>query len=98
MSSISSFGSTFGNVPVLGYVAAAIQLVQGDIVGAAVTAATAFLMTCGPWGWEAVAVLQIASYLGVFGDDEPPSAWAGFTLDENGNVIMDIGGDDEMRE
>ncbi|MCK9171812.1 MAG: DUF2235 domain-containing protein, partial [Treponema sp.] len=51
------------SVPGLGYVAAAVQLTQGDVQGAAITAATTYLITLGPYGWAAAAVLQIGSIL-----------------------------------
>ncbi|MFA6719773.1 MAG: Ig-like domain-containing protein, partial [Prevotella sp.] len=82
--------------PYTGYVGAAIQLTQGDVQGAAITAATTYLITLGPYGWAAAAVLQIGSIL--FSDDDPPKASVSFTLDDNGNVVMDVSGDSEMRD
>ena len=82
-------------IPGLAYVGAVIQLLQGDVVGAAISAATAALMMCGPYGWIAAAVLQIGSML--FGDDDPPEASASFTLDADGGVAMEIHGDSAMR-
>ena len=93
-STIGTFGAS--EIPVLAYVAAAVQLMEGDATGAAVTAASAYLMTCGPYGWAAAAVLQVANMLGAFGDDDPPSATAAFSLDADGNVAMNVDGDGEM--
>ncbi len=83
------------SVPGLGYIGAAIQLAEGDVQGAAVTAASTYLMTLGPYGWAAAAVLQIANML--LADDSPPQATASFELDANGNVVMSVSGDSEMQ-
>jgi len=84
------------DIPALGYVAAAVQLVEGDATGAAVTAASTYLMSCGPYGWAAAAVLQVANMLGLFGGDDPPSATVNFALGDDGSVTMDVHGDSEM--
>jgi hypothetical protein len=95
-----------GSVPYLAYAAAAIQLVQGEVVGAAVTAGTAALagyvstLACfGPYGWVAAAVVVVVGSLlgGLLGDDDPPSASAGFHVDADGHITMSVGGDSEMR-
>ncbi|BCL62392.1 hypothetical protein DGMP_30850 [Desulfomarina profundi] len=57
-------------IPGLGYIAAAAQLAQGDVKGAAITAVSTYLMTLGPYGWVAAAVLQIASM--IMGKEGPP--------------------------
>jgi hypothetical protein len=95
MSTIGSMSSMFGSVPVISILAIGTQLAMGDVRGAAITAATTVLMACGPWGWAAAAVLQVANML--IGED-PPTATADFHLDANGNVVMDVSGDDEMKE
>lgn len=84
------------SIPALGYVGAAVQLAQGDIKGAAISAASTYLMCLGPYGVAAAVVLQIGSML--LSDDSPPEATAYFSLDENGNVVLTVGGDDGMQE
>ena len=84
---VGASNACISTIPGLAYVGAAIQLIQGDVVGAAISAATAALMMCGPYGWIAAAVLQIGSML--FGHDDPPQASASFTLDADGGVAMD---------
>ncbi|AGF76990.1 LysM domain-containing protein [Desulfocapsa sulfexigens DSM 10523] len=92
---LGTTGSIAGSIPVMSILAIGAQLAMGDVRGAAVTAATTVLMACGPWGWAAAAVLQIANMLMT---EDPPSATADFALDENGNVIMDVHGDSDMKE
>lgn len=85
----------YGN-PYTGAAAAVMQLMQGDIQGAAISAATTALLCMGPYGWAAAAVLTVCNML--FSDDSPPEATASFTLDANGNVVMDVSGDDAMQD
>ncbi|BHH84967.1 tandem-95 repeat protein [Desulforhopalus sp. 52FAK] len=100
----SSLSQTTGNwVPGLGFVAAGVLLAQGDVVGAAFSAASAGvamavaagLMTTGVGAVVGLAIMAVSMLIS---DDDPPEATASFTLDENGNVVMDVGGDSEMQD
>ena len=100
----SSLTEVGGNwVPGLGFVAAGVLLAQGDVVGAAFSAASAggaMAVAAGltTTGVGAVAGLALMAVSMLFGDDDPPEATASFTLDANGNVVMDVSGDSEMRD
>ena len=48
-------GAQGAGVPHLAYINAGLQLLEGDVEGAALSAATGYLMTLGPWGWAAAA-------------------------------------------
>ena len=94
-SSATGLGN-FGGIPVISWVTAGIQLAQGDVRGASVTLAAAAAMAYIPvYGWIVAAILVVADML--IGD-EPPSATADFALDENGNIIMDVHGDSDMKD
>ena len=81
----------------LGYAAAALQAMEGDVQGAAVSAASAYLMTCGPYGWAAAAALTIGNML-LGGKSAPPRAHGSFGLDEHGNVVLlEVHGSSKMR-
>ena len=92
--------STYGQSAAgyLGYAAAAVQAVDGDVQGAAVSAASAYLMTCGPYGWAAAAALTIGNML-LGGKSAPPRAHGSFGLDEHGNVVLlEVHGSSKMRD
>ncbi len=80
---------------VMGYIAAGIQLVNGDTAGAAVTTACIYLNTIPGYGQIAAAILSVG--YSILGREEPPEAAATFSLDENGNVVMNLHGDSEMQ-
>ncbi len=92
----SSGTSILGYSSYLGYVAAAVQLIEGDTKSATITALSTYLMTIPGYGWMLAAALQVFNYLGAFGDDIP-EATASFTIDANGNLVMEVGGDDELQ-
>lgn len=92
----SKSASITGYSSYLGYVAAAVQLIQGDTKGAAVTALSTYFMTIPGYGWMLAAALQVFNYLGAFGDGIP-EATASFSIDANGNLVMEVGGDQELQ-
>lgn len=93
----AAFSSAGAYAGYLGYAAAALQAIEGDVQGAAVSAASAYLMTCGPYGWAAAAALTIGNML-LGGKSAPPKAHGSFGLDEHGNVVLlEVHGSSKMR-
>ncbi len=87
-----------GNVPYLTYVAAAIQAIKGDYLGAWVSTLSGVLATIGgPYGTAAAIAVQVLNYAGFFGDGPPPEATASFSIDANGNIVMDVSGDEDLQ-
>ena len=93
--------STYGQSAAgyLGYAAAAIQAVDGDVRGAAVNAAATYLMQTGnPYCYAAAVVLLVGNAL-LGGKSAPPKAHGSFGLDEHGNaVLVEVHGSSKMRD
>ena len=93
--------STYGQSAAgyLGYAAAAIQAVDGDVRGAAVNAAATYLMQTGnPYCYAAAVVLLVGNAL-LGGKSAPPKAHGSFGLDEHGNVVLvEVHGSSKMRD
>jgi VCBS repeat-containing protein len=97
MSTFSGGFGTVGSIPVISIITAGIQLAQGDVRGASVTMAAAAAVAYIPvYGWAVAAVLVVANM--IIGEDDPPSATADFSIDANGNIVMGVHGDSDMRE
>ncbi|WP_284151103.1 tandem-95 repeat protein [Desulfofustis limnaeus] len=79
-----------------GYAAAALQAADGDTRGAAISAASTYLMSCPPYGWIFALVLQIGNMM--VGSRDQPEATASFSLDADGTITVHVGGDAEMQE
>gem|GEM_PF-1080542 len=92
---VGSTNAIASNIPIISIIAIGTQLAMGDVRGAAVTALTTAALCIPVYGWAVAAVIQIVNL--VAGGDDPPSATADFVLDENGNVVMDVHGDSELR-
>jgi hypothetical protein len=89
-------------VPGLGFVAAGIQLAQGDVVGAAFSAASAAVamaVAAGlmSTGVGAIAGLAIMAIQMLVCKQDPPQATASFTLGEDGQIHFQVNGDKDMR-
>gem|GEM_PF-2278310 len=93
---VGSTNAIASNIPIISIIAIGTQLAMGDVRGAAVTALTTAALCIPIYGWAVAAVIQIVNL--VAGGDDPPSATADFALDENGNVIMDVHGDSDMKD
>ncbi|AGF76993.1 Protein of unknown function (DUF2974) [Desulfocapsa sulfexigens DSM 10523] len=93
---VGSTNAIASNIPIISIIAIGTQLAMGDVRGAAVTALTTAALCIPVYGWAVAAAIQIVNL--VAGGDDPPSATADFALDENGNVIMDVHGDSDMKD
>jgi hypothetical protein len=89
-------------VPGLGFVTAGIQLAQGDVVGAAFSAASAAVamaVAAGlmSTGVGAIAGLAIMAIQMLVCKQDLPQATASFTLGEDGQIHFQVNGDKAMR-
>ncbi len=77
------------SAPYASYLMAGVQLIEGDVEQAGVTALGGYLMSTG----HPVAV-GIGAALSVFGGslmgNETPKAWADFRVDEDGSIAVDV--------
>ena len=72
----------------LGYASAALQAVEGDARGAAVTAAATTMITYGEGYVKAAGVVLLVANALLGGKSAPPKAHGSFGLDENGQVVL----------
>ena len=82
-------------VPGLAYASAVISLLEGDVEGAAMSAATAYMVTLFP-PWGAAAALVLSVFAG--GNPPPPHAQADFYRDEDGNFMAVVTGNGQGLE
>ena len=91
-SGMQTFQAFGGKLPgPLGYADAIFKLADGDIEGAAVSAATTYLMTLGPWGVAAAVVLSIVG----MGSPPPPQAEAEFVRGPDGKLTIRVTGNND---
>ncbi|WP_163339145.1 tandem-95 repeat protein [Desulfopila sp. IMCC35008] len=89
-------------VAYLGYATAAMQLAQGNVEGAALSAASCAVSYMVVQGLMATGVGAIAGIVIMMAskalEDGPPTAHAVFSLDEKGTVVLHVQGDREMQD
>jgi len=79
-------------VPYASYITAGLQLIEGNEEQAALSAVSGYLMTMGPYGIAAGALLSV--FGGSLIGSEPPKAWADFKLNGDGSFGLDIDSND----